>query len=74
MNFIHALPPHCSSFEIKQYYFFGFSTPLFQNGEELCPSQAVFCKNAPNFKLLANVSKKSFPVDIIPNLSHVSQT
>jgi hypothetical protein len=55
MNFIHALPPHCSCFEIKQYYFFGFSTPLFQNGEELCPSQAMLSKNSPNLKLLPNV-------------------
>jgi hypothetical protein len=54
--------------------FFGFSTPLFQNGEELCPSQAMFSKNAPNLKLFANVFKTSFPVDIIPNLCHVSQT
>jgi hypothetical protein len=43
-------------------------------GEELCPSQAMFSKNAPNLKLLANVFKTSFPVDIIPNLSHSSQT
>jgi hypothetical protein len=54
MNFIHALQPHCSCFEIKQYYLLGFSTPLSQNGEELCPSQAMFSKNAPNLKLLAN--------------------